>query len=70
MTCGNKNIIKEDKTCRLLLENRNRLLTNKSYCATSWKYKILHYIILRFQIDAACLAEIEINLSLTPSAFS
>ena len=40
------------------------------YCASSWKYKRLHHLISRLQIDAISLVETQLNPALLPCAYS
>ena len=69
-TYGSKLRLKQDTSFQLLFENIHGLLPDMGYCSTSWKYKHLRYMISRFQIDTLYLAEMQINLALTPYTFS
>ena len=68
--CGSKLSIKLDNTFRLLFENVNGLPPDVGYCNLSWKHGRLRHVISRFQVDAAYLAETQINLALALCTFS
>ena len=69
-TYGSKLTLKQDDSFCLLFENVNRLPPDMGYCSLSWKYKRLQHIISRFQVDAVCLAETQINPALILYTFS
>ena len=69
-TYGSKLTLKQDDSFRLLFENVNGLPPDMGYYPSSLKYNRLRNLISRFQADAVCLAETQINPALTPCTFS
>ena len=68
-TYGSKLSLKQDHTFHLFFKNVNGLPPDMGYCASSWKYRRLQQLISRFQVDAVCLAETQINPVLVPYTF-
>ena len=69
-TYGSKLSQKKDNIFRLMFENANGLPPDMGYCNSSWKHNRLRNIFSRLQVDAACLAETQVNPVLVPSTFS
>ena len=61
---GSKLSLKQNNSFRLLFEIVNRLHPNIGYYLFSLKYKCLEHMIMRFQANAVCIAETQINPAL------
>ena len=67
---GNNPSLKQETSFRIIFDNVNGLPPDMGCCLASWKYKHLRHMISRFQADAVCLVEKQINPALAPHTFS